>query len=259
VGARAPRESEGDETPRGGAPADLPMRAPDSTSEVPDIPAGLVSVGRFHWSRRVTKPGGKEGIWKKKSSTDRTPRRDPHQSEPRFSPTRLVCGITRRHAVRRRDLAPGVRFPALAPRANLPRANLSVFAFLMGHSTPPRSSDETRAGPPADGHEASARPRDAVGRARALPGRVARRDRSGVVPPNPERRLTEPLLSTRASISFVYNKRNLSVRALAPRSRLTQKRLLPRWRPTPRPEGEDRDPVRCVRRDPGRRTQGSRR
>jgi hypothetical protein len=65
VGARAPRESEGDETPRGGAPADLPMRAPDSTSEVPDIPAGLVSVGRFHWSRRVTKPGGKEGIWKK--------------------------------------------------------------------------------------------------------------------------------------------------------------------------------------------------
>jgi hypothetical protein len=43
VGARAPRESEGDETPRGGAPADLPMRAPDSTSEVPDIPALLYS------------------------------------------------------------------------------------------------------------------------------------------------------------------------------------------------------------------------
>ena len=35
AGARAPRQSEGDETPRGGALADLPMRAPDSTSQVP--------------------------------------------------------------------------------------------------------------------------------------------------------------------------------------------------------------------------------
>ena len=65
AGARAPRESEGDETPRGGALADLPFRAPDSTSQVPDIPA-LVSVGRFHRSRRVTETGGKRRNLEKK-------------------------------------------------------------------------------------------------------------------------------------------------------------------------------------------------
>ena len=115
-----------DETPRGGARPPICNASArfDIGSPRPMSERAVFNRNPRRLLRHET--GGKQSSsrkLKKSSSTDRTPWRDP-QSEPRFSPTRPVRGTTRRHAVRRRDLAPGVRFPALSPRANLPRANL---------------------------------------------------------------------------------------------------------------------------------------
>ena len=136
--------------------------------------------------------GGKQSSRKlKKSRRRRTgpPRRDP-QSEPRFSPTRPVRGTTRRHAVRRRDLAPGVRFPALSPRANLPRANLFVLAFLMGHSTPPflgRDAGEDHPRTATRHWPVHGAQHDETGHSRC----ASRRDCSAVIPPDGTRTPTD--------------------------------------------------------------------
>ena len=180
LGARAPRVSEGDRARmrhREEARARrFATRAPDSTSEVRDrCPSGPFSfIGPVACC--VTKPGKQSSSrkLKKSSSTDRTPWRDP-QSEPRFSPTRPVRGTTRRHAVRRRDLAPRGAFPgSLAPREPSSRESFGLArsdgAF---HAAVPRT--RRGRGPPADSHEALARPRGATRRHRALPVRVAPR------------------------------------------------------------------------------------
>ena len=173
----------------------LATRAPNSTSEVRDR-CRDVETAVFSDSGVAARheTGGKQSSRKlKKSRRRRTgpPRRDP-QSEPRFSPTRPVRGTTRRHAVRRRDLAPGVRFPALSPRANLPRANLFVLAFLMGHSTPPflgRDAGEDHPRTATRHWPVHGAQHDETGHSRC----ASRRDCSAVIPPDPkERRLTEP-------------------------------------------------------------------
>ena len=257
-----------DETPRGGA------RPPICNASARfDIgsPRPMSERAVFvHRSRRLLRheTGGKQSSsrkLKKSSSTDRTPWRDP-QSEPRFSPTRPVRGTTRRHAVRRRDLAPGVRFPALSPRANLPRANLLVFAFLMGHSTPPflgRDAGEDHQRTATRHWPVHGAQHDDTGHSRC----ASRRGCSAVIPPDPERRLTEPPLKKRVSAEpkspvVVVVRRPRRTKSLTRFSCcffLLPQRLLPRRRPPPAPEGEDPDFGRRVRRHSGRRVEGSRR
>ena len=96
---------------------------------------------------------------------------------------------------------------------------------------------------------------------------ASRRGCSAVIPPDPERRLTEPPLKKRVSAEpkspvVVVVRRPRRTKSLTRFSCcffLLPQRLLPRRRPPPAPEGEDPDFGRRVRRHSGRRVEGSRR
>ena len=158
-------------------------------------------------------------------------------------------------------------FPgSLAPREPSSRESFLVFAFLMGHRHAAflgRDAGEDHPRTATRHWPVHGAQHDDTGHSRC----ASRRGCSAVIPPDPERRLTEPPLKKRVSAEpkspvVVVVRRPRRTKSLTRFSCcffLLPQRLLPRRRPPPAPEGEDPDFGRRVRRHSGRRVEGSRR